>query len=257
MDRLNYELGVLARAVAHKNLSGASGHVGLSQPQLSRIVKRIEEAFSIVLLDRSARRNAAWTPQAHRLAEIYGKKMRALDRELEAFAHEAQTKQVMVGTLEGLIPVALPFVHRLLEAAGVRLVEIDVFDLDRLEALFTQGELDLVFTSRSPGRKKFGYVRDLGFQSLDPQSSNPHFQVMSTFEHGSRRDHGRPGEKILVSNSLAIRKEWFGRFGGVGTLPSPPRRQRSSKADTEPVLMIGADTLSPTVWKVLSEAPGI
>jgi DNA-binding transcriptional LysR family regulator len=83
MERISHELSVLTRAVAYKNLSGASQHVGLSQPQLSRIVKKIEETFSIVLLDRGAKRNATWTPTAHRLADFYLKKMRVFERELE------------------------------------------------------------------------------------------------------------------------------------------------------------------------------
>src|SRR3989344_761060 len=103
MDLIFHELTVLSKAVAHKNLSGASAHVGLSQPQLSRIVKRIEESFSVVLLDRSAKRSAAWTPIAHRLAEFFQKKMRIFDHELEALIRAVETKQVQVGCLEGLM----------------------------------------------------------------------------------------------------------------------------------------------------------
>ena len=146
---------------------------------------------------------------------------------------------------------ALPLVNFLLEKAGVRLVEIDVFDLDRLEELFGRGELDLIFTSREPGKKKHSNVRTLGYQSLDPVNTNPHFQVMSTFEYGSKREKLRGAEKVLISNSLAIRRAWFQNFGGQGTLPSEPRRQKSSSRDTEPVLMIASDTLSPILWKQL------
>lgn len=253
MERVFYELSVLARAVAHKNLSGASDHVGLSQPQLSRIVKRIEETFSVSLLDRAAKRNATWTPTAFRLAEFYSRKMRSFDRDLEALVLHSQTQQVVVGTLEGLIPVALPFVHVLLEKAGIRLVEIDVFDLDRLESLFSRGELDLVFTSREPGRKKFSYVRELGYQSLESVNTNPHFKVISTFEYGARRDNLKTAEKVLISNSLAIRREWLKEFGGTGTLPSAPKKRQSSRADTERVLLLGAETLSRAVWEKLRD----
>lgn len=253
MERVFYELSVLARAVAHKNLSGASRHIGLSQPQLSRIVKRIEEAFSVVLLDRAAKRNATWTPEAFQLSDFYSRKMRNFDRDLEALVHRSQTRQLVVGTLEGLIPVALPFVHQLLESAGIKLVEIDVFDLDRLESLFSKGELDLIFTSRDPGRKKYTYSRDLGYQSLDAINSNPHFQVMSTFEHGSRRENLKNAEKVLISNSLSIRREWFEKFGGKGTLPSAPKKRQSSKLDTERIILVGSETLSRSVWEILQE----
>ena len=125
MELVSHELSVLARAVAYKNLSGASLHVGVSQPQLSRIIKRLEETFSVVLLDRSAKRNATWTPTAYRLAEFYSKKMRIFDRELEALIGATQSRQLQVGTLEGLIGMAMPFAHFLLDKAGVRLIEAD------------------------------------------------------------------------------------------------------------------------------------
>ena len=256
MEKISHELSVLSRAVAYKNLSGASAHVGLSQPQLSRIVKRIEETFSIVLLDRGAKRNATWTPTAHRLADFYLKKMRVFDRELEALVHSSQTRQVVVGTLEGLMNVALPFVHLLLEKVNVRLVEIDVYDLDRLEELFARGELDLIFSSREPGRKKFLYSQQLGYQSLDTVQSNPHFHVMSTYEYGGNRDKLRDAERLLISNSLAIRREWFRKFGGRGTIPSEPRLEKKSSADTEPIIMIGSDTLSPKIWAELLKGSG-
>lgn len=251
MDRLAHELSVLTRAVAHKNLSGASAHVGLSQPQLSRIIKKLEETLSVVLLDRAAKRNATWTPSAYKLAEFYSKKMRAFERELEALVHNTQTRQLEIGTLEGLIPVCLPFVHHLLEHQGIRLVEIDVYDLDSLESRFARGQLDLIFTSREPGRRKFSYVHSLGFQSLDERNTNPHFQLMSTFEYGMAKDKLKDFEKVLISNSLLIRRGWFDRFGGKGIFPSEPKRQRSSRTDTEPVLLVGAETLSPVIWKGL------
>jgi DNA-binding transcriptional LysR family regulator len=249
MERMTYELSVLSRAVAYKNLSGASGHVGLSQPQLSRIVRRLEDELSLKLLDRAAKRNAAWTPWAYQLAEFYGRNVRRFDRDLEALVQKSQTRQLVVGTLEGLISVALPFVHRLLDEAGVRLVEMDVYELDQLESHFAKGELDLAFTFREPGRRKFTYLRQLGYQSLDPVSSNPRFHVMSTFEHSLRK--GKPPEKLLISNSLAIRREWFQAFGGTGTLPSEPKRRQSSRLDTERILLVGAETLSPALWERL------
>ncbi len=253
MERVTHELSVLARAVAYKNLSGAALHVGVSQPQLSRIVKRLEETFSVVLLDRSAKRNATWTPTAYRLAEFFSKKMRVIDRELEALIGSTQARQLQIGTLEGLMTVALPFTHFLLEKAGVHLVEIDVFDLDRLEELFSRGELDVVFTSREPGKKKYQNVRTLGYQSLDTVNTNQHFQVMSTFEYGSKRDKVKGAEKVLISNSLAIRRAWFKEFGGTGSVPSEPHKQKHSSRDTEPVLMIASDTLSPNLWKQLAD----
>jgi hypothetical protein len=253
MERVTHELEVLSRAVAYKNLSGASMHVGLSQPQLSRIVRKIEDTLSIVVLDRSAKRNATWTPTAYKLCEFYTKKMRAFDQELGALIGISQTKELKVGTLEGLASVALQFVHGLFEQAGIRLIEVDVFDLDRLEELFSRGELDIIFSSREPGRKKFRNCRELGVQSLERVNSNPHFEVMSTFEYGTKRDKLKALEKVLISNSLAIRKDWFEKFGGVGTFPSELKRAKSGRHDTERVVLLGSDTLSPSVWAALEK----
>lgn len=253
MDRIGYELSILARAVAYKNLSGASSHVGLSQPQLSRIIKKIEENFGIVLLDRSAKRNATWTREANRLAEFYTKKMRVFDQELLALIGETYTRQLTIGTLEGVSKIALQFVRNLFEKAGIRIIEIDVFDLDRLQELFTRGELDLIFTTREPGKKKFQNIRELGYQSLDLNNSNSHYHVVSTFEYSVRRDKFKDAEKLLISNSLAMRRDWFEEFGGMGTIPSKLKKVKGSKLDTERVMLIGADTLSPAVWDVIKK----
>jgi hypothetical protein len=253
MDRLAHELSVLTRAVAHKNLSGASAHVGISQPQLSRIVKRLEDQLGVVLLDRAAKRNATWTPHALRLAEFYAKKLRSFERDLDALVLSTQTRQLEIGTLEGLIGVCLPYVYHLMEHQGIRLVEMDVYDLDDLDARFARGQLDLIFTSREPGRRKFSYVETLGYQSLDEVNTNPHFQLMSTFQYGAQKEKVKAAEKVLISNSLSIRKAWLENFGGRGNFPSEFKRKRTSRADTEPVLMIGAETLSPVLWKGLQE----
>lgn len=253
MERVTHELEVLSRAVGYKNLSGASMHVGLSQPQLSRIVRKIEDALEVVILDRSAKRNATWTPTAYKLSEFYSKKMRSFDAELGALIGSTQLKELKVGTLEGLAGVALQFTHGLFEQAGVRLIEVDVFDLDRLEELFTRGELDLVFSSREPGRKKFRNCRELGVQSLDRVHSNARFEVMSTFEYGTKRDKLKSAEKVLISNSLAIRRDWFTRFGGTGTVPSELKKTKSSRQDTERVVLLGTDTISPAIWAAVNK----
>jgi DNA-binding transcriptional LysR family regulator len=72
MELLAWELSVISRAVAYKNLSSAAAHVGLSQPQLSRIVQKVEKNLQVQLLDRSSRRSSSWQPIALQLAEIYG-----------------------------------------------------------------------------------------------------------------------------------------------------------------------------------------
>ncbi|MHA0112066.1 LysR family transcriptional regulator, partial [Klebsiella pneumoniae] len=68
-----WDLSVLTRATQYANLSIAADHVGISQPQLSRIVAKLEDQLGLILLDRESRRKSAWTPAAHRLADIYSR----------------------------------------------------------------------------------------------------------------------------------------------------------------------------------------
>lgn len=253
MIHLSHELTVLSKAVAFRNLSGASSHVGLSQPQLSRIVKKLEDELSVVLLDRAAKRNASWTPLALRIAEFYLKKTRVFESDLMTLVGGAQSHQIVMGTLEGLAPIAIPFAHSLFEVCDFKLIEIDVFDIDKLEEMFSRGDLDLIFTSHEPGKRKFKNCRELGFQSLEMIQLNPKFEVMSTFEYGAKKDKGKGTEKTLISNSLLLRRMWFDKFGGKGTLPSTLKKTKMSKLDTERIVLLGTDTLSPKTWEKIEK----
>ncbi len=248
MERIFDELGVISRAVAYKNLSSASIHVGLSQPQLSRVVSKVEGVLNVVLLDRTARRKSGWTPLAFRLAELYSRNLRSLDRELGDLLQTAHTQELKIGTLEGVVPVVMPILKEFFDRMGVGLVEIDVYDLSNLEEEFLQGELDLIVTSREPGKRKFRYIKDIGYQSLDRTKTGAPYHVMSPFEYVSRREKVQDGEKVLISNSLAIRREWLTKFGGEGALPSPMKRRKGGQ-ETETISLIGNDTLSPVLWK--------
>jgi LysR family transcriptional regulator, transcriptional activator for aaeXAB operon len=252
MEQPHYELSVLVKAVGHRNLSDASRHVGLSQPQLSRIVQKLESHYSVVLLDRGSRRHTHWTPMAHQLAEVWSKKVREIDRVLQETVEGLEASLVKMGTLEGLIPVALPFSHALLNQ--VNSVEMDVYDLNELEGLFSRGELDIIFTSRLPGRRKSNLSKLLGYQSLDQIGSpDSNVKVISTYEFSSQKGAGKKQDRFVISNSLAIRRAWLEKYGGAGIFPSAPRKQKSSQRDTEPVLMVASETFSPKLWEKLAE----
>ena len=105
MKQLNWDLHVLSRSIAYPNLSAAATHVGLSQPQLSRIVAALEEQYGLQLLDREARRKAAWTPAAYGLVEIYSTTVRQFEGDIQKIAHGQELTHLKVGTLEGLIPI--------------------------------------------------------------------------------------------------------------------------------------------------------
>ena len=256
MERVNWELFVLSRAVAFENLSSAAGPVGLSQPQLSRIVSRLEAELHVVLLDRTAKRKSGWTPMAHRLAEIYSKSSRHLSEQIQRLSQESEPQSLRIGALDGLAPIAAELSSRVFKQTSVRSIELDLFDLIQLEEFFIKGGVDLIFSGREPGRKKFRHVIKVGYQSLDEQGKAGDTQVMSPFEFGLQTN--RPGkklkpesERILISNSLTVRRHWIETFGGHGIIPSPMRKA-PGKGREQPVFLIGQDALSPRLWEKIA-----
>jgi hypothetical protein len=259
MVSLHWEMSVLSRAVAYPNLSGAASHVGLSQPQLSRIVSKLESEFQITLLDRTARRKSGWTAAAFKLAEVYSSADRKLEGEIQKLVKFAEPTLIRMGTLEGLSSVASRYSRTILGTTSVSVVRLDVHDLNELEELFLSGEMDLVLTSREPGRRKFKHSKEIGFQTLDEitgatSKSNASVRVFSSFEFGTRLgSDSDPGVKNFVSNSLELRKTWIRQFGGKGTIPSELLKQRP-KEGGKTVLLIGTDTLSPKLWERVSNS---
>ncbi len=269
------ELSVLAKAVDYKNLSGAAANIGISQPQLSRIIHKLEEELSGSLLDRSSRRKSAWTPLAHQLAQAYLQSQRGLNAEVLKLLEGHVPKFLRFGTLEGLVPLAMKFVHPLLTDSPVTMLDIDVYDLNQLEELFFRGDLDVIFTIREPGRKKYPMSRQLGYQSLELVEHADPVRVVSTFEYGSQvapaprkrraRSQGPetpetgPATRTLISNSLAVRRHWLEEYGGTGTIPldvrsskkSPVRATGRRVVREEEVYLCAQDAFSPGIWTMI------
>ncbi|WII70591.1 LysR family transcriptional regulator [Bdellovibrio sp. 22V] len=253
MQQLYYELSVLAKAVHFKNLSAAALHVGLSQPQLSRIIAKIEDELKIVLLDRSAKRKSGWTTVAFQLSEIFEKSTRRLETELQGISNNQMVAELHIGTLEGLSDFALNTSKLCFEEVGVKKITLDIFDLNELEANFLSGNLDLIFTSKQPGRQKFKYLTELGFQKLENIETSKKFNVLSTFEYGrANKKELETFPHLFISNSLAIRRSWFDKIGGTGHLPTEAKKGKAK--DAEPVLMIGSELLSPVLWENITGA---
>src|SRR4051812_8104842 len=221
MERVSWELSVLSKAVAFSNLTSAAGPVGLSQPQLSRIVSRLEAELQVVLLDRTAKRKSGWTPMAHRLAEIYSKSSRNLTEQIQRLALETEPQSLRLGALDGLATVAAELSARVFKQTTVRTIELDLYDVIQLEESFLKGELDLIFSGREPGRKKFRHVVKVGYQSLDEQGKSGDTRVMSPFEFGLQAHRSgrkappaKSDERVLVSNALSVRRHWIENIGG-------------------------------------------
>jgi len=251
MQSIHHELGVLAKAVQHKNLSAAALHVGLSQPQLSRIIARIEEELKVVVLDRSTKRKSGWTPVAFQLAELMEKSEKRLEAELAYITNNQMVSELHIGTLEGLAPFAISSAKICFERVGVEKISLDIYDLSELEANFLSGNIDIIFSSKHPGRQKFKHSIELGFQVFERVQSHKDFGVFSSFEFGkTQKKELQVFKHLLVSNSLAVRRRWLEDIGGTGFLPNETKKGKSK--DHEPVYMIGSDLLSPLLWQEIS-----
>src|SRR4051812_25745685 len=124
MDYLSWDLAILSRAIAYSNLSAASAHVGLSQPQLSRIVAKLEEQLGLTLLDRETRRKSSWTPAAYRLAEIYTKTFQGFRAEVSHLAGGLVPHELRIGSLDGLVDRAMAFARAILDKTKVMVVHL-------------------------------------------------------------------------------------------------------------------------------------
>ena len=247
MHAIHYELSVLAKAIHHKNLSAAALHVGLSQPQLSRIIAKLEDELKVVLLDRSAKRKSGWTPLALQISEIFERTQIRLEGELKTVSNNQMVAELRIGTLEGLASFATKITQLCFDKIKIKKINLDVYDLSELESHFLSGDLDIIFSSKSPGRQKYKHLLEIGYQRLELTQSQSGLGVYSTFEFNRLNEKEKQSfQKVLVSNSLMIRKDWLERIGGTGFLPSEAKKGKLK--DQEPVLLIGSELLSPQIW---------
>jgi LysR family transcriptional regulator, transcriptional activator for aaeXAB operon len=247
MDYLNWDLSILSRSVAYNNLSGASSHVGLSQPQLSRIVAKLEDQLGINLLDRETKRKSSWTPAAFKLAEIYTSTFQTFRTEVNQLAEALEPDTLRVGSLEGLVPLAKDLCEKLVNKTDIRVLELNVYDTNVLEEKFLKAELDLIYTIRHPGRKKFSYTKNIGYQSIDKQE-NGELNIFSSFEFSSKIHKGLPKERCFVSNSLNVRRQWMDTIGGVGTMPSNVKNKKTGNKNEVQVVVVAQDHLTSKFW---------
>lgn len=254
MEQLHWPLAVLSRAVHFKNLSGASAHVGLSQPQLSRLISQLERELDVVLLDRTSKRKSAWTPAAFRLAEVYTQSARRLQFAIHEVVETQVPSQIHIGTLEGLSHFAIELVHSLFQISKLQLVQLDIYDQNDLEEKFLNGDLDVCLTSRVPGRQKLKHQFELGYQRIDQINNSSKFLVLSPYEHGREKKKKMDGEshKMFLSNSLALRRLWLNKYGGQGAVPGNVQKEKGK--DLLPVTLFAHELFNESLWKMLLEA---
>lgn len=252
MQQLQYELSVLAKAVQFKNLSAAASQVGLSQPQLSRIIAKIESELQVILLDRSAKRKSSWTPIATQIAELFEKNFRRLENDLQNLADNQITSELHIGTLEGLSELAIKLAQICFHQIGVQHIELNIYDLNELESHFQSGHLDIIFTMKVPGMQKYQNLAEIGYQQLEQVNTNSEYQVFSSFEYGkSQTKRKKDKKKIFVSNSLTLRRQWLEHNGGIGLLPTEVKKTKTTHS--QPVLIIANELINPVLWQKLSQ----
>ncbi|MCX6126433.1 MAG: LysR family transcriptional regulator [Proteobacteria bacterium] len=251
MEYLNWELSVLSRAVAFSNLSGASSHIGVSQPQLSRIVSKLEREHGVLLLNRETKRKSAWTPDALKLSELYSKLVQQFRIDVSVIGKSAEPKILRVGSLDGLMDDAVAFCRGLFSSLPVVTVDLTVGDLGELEEKYFKGSLEFLLTSREPGRKKIGRSEILGYQALEIEGPTDGIRVLSAFEYSSQAEAAGKGQgkPTFVSNSLVARQRWIKDFRGYGTLPSSvQKKQKKGPKHVVPVYLVGLDHLPESYW---------
>lgn len=254
MQDVHYRLSILAKAVQHKNLSAAANHVGFSQPQLSRVISKLEDDLQVVLLDRGVRRKSGWTSTALRLSEVYVQNELQLQSSIQKIMGKQLFSTLRVGTLEGLSTLAMNYVKAIFAGMEIKEVHLDIFEISELEAHFDAGELDLIFSFKVPGRQKYRNVLEVGYQSIKPINTEGSFLVYSPYEYSQYKIKGKKTTKsVFLSNSLFLRKQWLKKFKGEGYLPS--RILLRPSEGKFPLYLIGSDLLSPQIWEKVLQIP--
>lgn len=252
IQNLVHELAVLSKAIEHKNLSAAAVHIGLSQPQLSRLISKLEQDLNVVLLDRSARRKSGWTDLAKELAISYRKQIHRLEDEIFTIAQNRETTELKIGTLEGLSHLAIQFAKMAYDKLNIQTIYLDILDFKDLDSDFIEGSLDLIFTVRSPSAKKNNHMIEVGYQQTEEVSSNPDYLVISPFELNKLPTKNLvSSQKRLISNSLSVRTHWFSEYGGIGNIPVDAKKGKGKGHYT--VYLIGQDIMSPKLWQSIEK----
>ncbi len=246
MDELHWPLTLLSRAINYKNLTHAAANIGISQPQLSRIISKLEAELKVSLLDRESKRKSSWTKEAHNLGELYQQYSNKLQKSIEAVIEKNYPKEIFIGTLEGLIGISSELCNELFHQTDIEIIHLNVFDLSELQDKFSRGELDVAFTSTLSGAKKQTRSLGLGYQTLNQEGDrnsavfvvSPYEKAMSKIKSGSK--------KTLISNSLATRKLWLSSYDGKGQLPSKVLLKKTDSSI--PVHLVVNEHLNVNLW---------
>jgi len=249
MTEIYWPLEVLSRSVHYPNLSTAADHVGLSQSQLSRVLKQLETYFGYELLDRKIKRKSMWTPKALELAEVFLTHHQRLQNQFQLLKSEQQIHELSMVCLEGLIEHGAQLLNKVSKQLAVPTIRLDVFDLDELEERYLREEYDLLLSMRIPNRAKPKYQHTLGFQNPEIRSNkNPALSVLSLFEAHQKQSRKKKASKTVISNSLLVRRIWVDKYGGTGVFPSEDLKTRGEIE----ISLVAQPNLPEHIWKILT-----
>lgn len=248
MTEIYWPLEVLSRSVHYPNLSTAAEHVGLSQSQLSRVLKQLETYFGCQLLDRKIKRKSMWTPKALELAEIFLTHHQRLQNQFQLLKNQQHVHELSMVCLEGLIEHGARLLNKVSKQLSIPTIRLDVFDLDELEERYLREEYDLLLSIRIPNRTKPKYQYTLGFQNPEVRSTkNQATSVLSLFEAHQKQSNKKKTNKKVISNSLLVRKVWVEKYGGSGVFPSEELKPRGEIE----VSLLAQPSLPEHIWKIL------
>jgi hypothetical protein len=135
---------------------------------------------------------------------------------------------------------------------GIHTVHLDVLEYRDLDSQFLSGNLDLIFTARTPSKQKFKYELEVGYQQLEQISTNKDIHLFGSFEYSAldKKELSKV-KNVLVSNSLSLRRQWLQQFGGTGSLPVDAKKGRGK--GHFPIFMLASDLISPKLWAQICE----
>jgi hypothetical protein len=247
----HYELSLLTKAIPYPNLTIASRHVGLSQPQLSRILQKLEHTLDVTLLNRSSKKRSTWTKAAYDLADFYSEKEKNLTRELnEVCQSSGIPKNIRMTTLEGLADIGVSCSNHLLSTEEIDVVEVDIHDLTELHDNLEASRYDLAIASTLPESKEMFHAYKIGWQKLQAYGKETNIAVLSSFE--ARLNNPTSQKKKIISNSLAVRKNWVDRYGGQTSAPTPVYTETQKPSDGLDVYIVINKATGPKFQKLIT-----
>jgi hypothetical protein len=251
MYHLAHELEILSRIIKYKNLTQAADHVGLTQPHLSRVIRKLESELGVPIMERSNKRKPEWSPHAPRLVQIFESNRRNLTYQISDYLEDLVPRNVRVGCLEGMVPFVTQFISKLIESYPSDVVELVVFDVAKLERRYLMGQLEFLFNIKVPGKGHHDRILEIGYQELANVEKSKDVRVCSEFEYSLKRgQERRKKERYVVSNSLTFRQEFLDVHGGFGRLPSEIQQQKPKrKGDFDTVFLIGSKEIPEHFWE--------